>query len=691
MRPLYCEFAQTVQCLTRVWPRRLLAVFRNVLGIVLRTVFDRVFYKILFRKNFIINTFFRKLRKFRHVTRAGKPRVMRESKPSTTQLKPLLLSLSMRSAFTSLFPPIFTPCLVLQFSAEFCFADTPAIVDKAAESDLRVKLLTAEFLMLRNQEPKAQHIYQTLAFRDYNPALLERALSISIEQGNISQSLGIARHWVEVDPNNIPALFYLAHLALRDHQYEQASAALDQILTYDPEAALDRVFDGIYPENPEDRQQLLQALKTLEGHDNPALMVLAAGLMMDNHQYVEALSKVNHALSRQPDVSAFIILKANLLQAQGLVQETGQWLESQTRLYPANKSLKLFEIRFLLKQNESAKALKKLDSVIRRWPDDGEILLLAGLISIDQQHYQQAEKYLLQLVTHDDYVDQAYYYLAINAERQQRFTVAETYFKQVQSPELYQKSQQKLALLRVAHNRFNEAISGLTEERVDHPDQATFLYLLQTQLLKNNGQALTARKLLDEALKSAPDDPELLYARILLLGPAETSLLNRDLEKLLAAAPDNPTYLNAYAYALADQNRRLDDARHLAERANSLAPHQSSILDTLGYVALRQGDLIRAVTALQEAYGQSRSFSIGLRLAQTLRDLKRSAEMAQLLSELTPETPDQKAQLQRLKDSTNENTREITNRSASAPMRDSGISLSPELSLSRQALPISGH
>lgn len=55
-----------------------------------------------------------------------------------------------------------------------------------------------------------------------------------------------------------------------------------------------------------------------------------------------------------------------------------------------------------------------------------------------------------------------------------------------------------------------------------------------------------------------PDDPELIYAEVLLLDPfTDRDKLDKTLKQLLAIEPNSPTYLNAYAYTLALQNRRL--------------------------------------------------------------------------------------------------------------------------------------
>jgi predicted Zn-dependent protease len=497
-----------------------------------------------------------------------------------------------------------------------------------------LSLLTAEFALERQQIPTAVNLYRQEALRSQSSTVLERALVISMNAEYLDDSITIAKYWTQMDPNHIPALFYLAHLALRQHHYPLAAQTLDQILRYDPDAALDRILIGIYPDNPTDRQALLTALNQIDSKHNPSLLVMTAGLLAQSGQLELALAKVNQALQTRPNVTAFITLKANIMLQQQRYAEVSQWLMQQTRKQSNNKSLRLFEVRYLLNQQDQQQALQRLDQMARKWPQDGEIMLLAALVSIDQQRSLDAEKYLLQLLTQDAYIDQAYYYLGINAERLNRTEVAEVYFQKVQSDDLYRKAQKKLALLRVSTGRLDEALSALTQERVDHPNQAVFLYLLQAQLLRESQQSSLARRILDEALVSHPEEPELIYHRLLVIPPHETALIEAELEHLLVLEPDNPTYLNAYAFALAEQNRRLADARILAERANSLMPNQPPILDTLGYVLLRQGEYTEASNILRSAYQTDQSLNIGLRLADALHQSQQLDDYQQLIKDL---------------------------------------------------------
>jgi len=500
-------------------------------------------------------------------------------------------------------------------------------------------VFAAELALARGMTDKGVALYRAQALQTADPAILERALSVALEDDDTDGGLAIAKHWVSVDPEYIPALFYMAHLSLKAHDYQLATQTLDKILRYDPNAALDRIVIGISPDDPKDRSALLAALQSLKDYNNPSLSVLKAGLLVQAGQPYQALVEVDNALRRKPGVTAFITLKVNILLSQNKLADARKLLNQEIIRQPKNKGLQLFEVRLLLNNNQAKIAMSRLKTMTRRWPADGEILLLAGLVSIDNKQMLDAERYLVQLLTIDQYVDQAYFYLGIAAERQNHITVAISYFRKVQGDELYRNAQKKLAIIMIANNQLDTELNNLTQERVEHPEQSAFLYLLQAQLLKDHGQPKLARKLLDEAINGLPNQPELIYARILLLRPDETALLDSESEHLLSLNPDSPVYLNAFAFALAQQNRRLSDARNYAERANQLSPNQAAILDTLGFVALQQGDYKMAIKTLKEAYSAEPSANIGLHLATALEKTHNNVELEQLISELKQHFP----------------------------------------------------
>ncbi len=74
-----------------------------------------------------------------------------------------------------------------------------------------------------------------------------------------------------------------------------------------------------------------------------------------------------------------------------------------------------------------------------------------------------------------------------------------------------------------------------------------------------------------------------------------------DLERAVQLAPDQPIVLNYLAYSWAEHHEHLDRAREMLERAVAINPNDGSIVDSLGWVMLRQGNVAGAVSQLERA------------------------------------------------------------------------------------------
>lgn len=70
---------------------------------------------------------------------------------------------------------------------------------------------------------------------------------------------------------------------------------------------------------------------------------------------------------------------------------------------------------------------------------------------------------------------------------------------------------------------------------------------------------------------------------------------------LLEREPDNPWYLNALGYLLADKNYQVDEAQELLGRALRLAPDTPEIIDSYGWALYRLGDLPAAIEYIERA------------------------------------------------------------------------------------------
>ncbi len=99
-----------------------------------------------------------------------------------------------------------------------------------------------------------------------------------------------------------------------------------------------------------------------------------------------------------------------------------------------------------------------------------------------------------------------------------------------------------------------------------------------------------------------PADWTLFYARGAALERAHAwPRAQADMNRALELSPDQPFVLNFLGYAMADRNQDLPAAREMIEKALHARPNDGAIVDSLGWVALRQGDTKEALRLLEKA------------------------------------------------------------------------------------------
>ena len=74
-----------------------------------------------------------------------------------------------------------------------------------------------------------------------------------------------------------------------------------------------------------------------------------------------------------------------------------------------------------------------------------------------------------------------------------------------------------------------------------------------------------------------------------------------DFLQALRFAPDQPHVLNYLGYSWAEQNRNLEQAKVMIEKAVQQRPNDGAMIDSLGWVAMRMGDIPEAVRLLERA------------------------------------------------------------------------------------------
>ncbi|MDN5897292.1 MAG: tetratricopeptide repeat protein, partial [Psychrobacter sp.] len=163
------------------------------------------------------------------------------------------------------------------------------------------------------------------------------------------------------------------------------------------------------------------------------------------------------------------------------------------------------------------------------------------------------------------YLDQAYYYLGISAERQQRFEQAKYYLNGVMQEDLVLEARRKVVAFELLNDDIDAAIATLEKLRKDFSVFAPDSLVMQADILWQQNESEEALRLLTKATRKYPDSEMLLFARAQLLDDQDDYIVKRTLlNHLQALDPKNLAYQLSYAQLLLANERGSEQGLALA-------------------------------------------------------------------------------------------------------------------------------
>jgi tetratricopeptide (TPR) repeat protein len=156
---------------------------------------------------------------------------------------------------------------------------------------------------------------------------------------------------------------------------------------------------------------------------------------------------------------------------------------------------------------------------------------------------------------------------------------------------------------RLGHS--DEALHELQRLVHDYPDSPVPA-MREGDLLRGKQRFVEAIAAYDQAIARiktpTPGDWLAFYDRgICYERSRQWSKAEADFKHALALAPDQPFVLNYLGYSWADMGQNLTQARAMIDRAVQHRPNDGAIIDSLGWVMLRQGEIADAVRTLERA------------------------------------------------------------------------------------------
>ncbi|MQA23528.1 tetratricopeptide repeat protein [Rugamonas rivuli] len=496
-------------------------------------------------------------------------------------------------------------------------------------SDMLYRITKAELEFKQGRWQGAYITMMALAQQTRDPRLARRAAEMALGAKQGSEALSAIRLWRSLAPDSDEATQYFLGFAVVNDDLGEAEQIFVERLKNAPLRArplamfqmqqfLLRAKDKAAAFALEDRV-LAPYSDMLESH-----LILAQGAFAlgDNER---ARTEAEQALRIKPDSELAILTTA---QVSGDIDAALKVLSTFLDKYPKSREVRAAYARILVDSKQTEQARKEFLLLLKDQPDNLATLYALGVIGMQSNDIPAAEKYFTSFVNvlaehPSDERDPSKVLMILSqiAEQRNDFDAAYNWLDKVDGGDekIYLAARMKMAQLTARKGNIDEARKQLAELKPTEAVDQAQIFQADAQILRDAGDHRAAYTVLENAVKRYPDNPDLLYDFALVaekLGQLE--LMEKALRQVMIAAPDNQHAYNALGYSLAERNERLPEAYSLIDKAMKMAPGDPFIMDSMGWVQYRMGNLAEAEAMLRRAYALRSDPEIAVHLGEVL-------------------------------------------------------------------------
>jgi len=494
----------------------------------------------------------------------------------------------------------------------------------ALTGDLLYDLLVGEFAGNSGDMALSVESYSRAAMKTQDARVAARATYIAVYSERYQESLDLLDRWQRLDPEDADVSRMYAITYLKLGQPLEAATYIQGILDtvegngHEKALAVKRLLAK--ESNTADGLVVLEALNKADP-TNQHMLILQARYAAQLERYDEALELLDRVLEIDSTLADVHIIKARILAAQGKQEQAMALVALVLMEQPDNDHLRLQYARMLVEQRQFEQAKAQFSLLLKNDPQNAEILLSLGLLNIETGELDEATRHLGLLVEIGQKEDISNYYLGRIAQNREQHKIAISYYLKVNSGDYVFDAKMRIAGLFARLGRVDEGLRQLevlAEKQTSWPLRVR-AYLAQGEILASKKRYAEGLEMYSRALQQKPDDADLLYARALMAEKVDRiDITEADLLKLLSSQPENANALNALGYTLADRTERLEEALDYIKRAAELVPDDPAILDSLGWVSYRLGNMKDALKWLGMAFERLEDAEIAAHYGEVL-------------------------------------------------------------------------
>ncbi len=504
--------------------------------------------------------------------------------------------------------------------------------------------LLGEFALQRGDAKLSSDAWTDLAQRTRDPKVLARATEIASFAHQYDRALELTELWLEVAPDSVKAKQAQSSLLIQTNRLDDLAPQMSALLEQDkPNIGSNLLHLNRMLGKLKDKKAIQSLVNRVASpyDDVPEAhfaMAQAAANVGDN---LRALNETEKALQLRPDWEIAAIARSQLQSQQSVLTAIGS-LSDFVEHNPAAHDARLALARLLITEKRYDEARTHFDRLLKDNPDSPEIIYPVAMLALQHGDKNVGRKQLEHLLT-TDFPDKSsiHFFLGQLDQEEKKPEEALDHYQQVTTGEQYIAARSLAAQILVEQGQIDQARELLHNTRSTTASERTQLILTEAQLLREADRQSDAYTLLETALTSQPDNPELLYDAALTADRiGKPDLLEKHLKHLLEIKPEHAHALNALGYSWTERNIHLPEAHDLSAKALHLLPEDPFIMDSMGWVLFRQGKLTEALQTLENAYKLRADPEIAAHLGEVLWTANRKDDARRLLKDAAKANPD---------------------------------------------------
>jgi tetratricopeptide (TPR) repeat protein len=494
------------------------------------------------------------------------------------------------------------------------------------QARLQYHVLVAELAAQRNALDVAAAHYLEAAELSGDPELAESATRYALLAEDEDKALLGALRWSSLAPDAVPPRELIARGHLRQGRMDALYAECTAIIARHPDGRDEgfREVALLLSADPAFADPALAVMQRLVNDDpQRAAGHYAYGLLavrVGRHEL--GIQQADAALKLERDWPEAYLLKMGAQVRASQFKEARSTLDQALARTSDAVLMRLSYARLLLEAERPDEAAEQYRTVLRADSDNPDALYALALLSLQAHKTDQAHAYLLTLFESGQRRDEAAWFLGQIEEERKNYRAAHQWYGAVTGGNRAVDAQLRLAYALYKYQDMARAQAYLAELRERNPELAQRVYAAEAELYFEGGQPSQALQRYEFGLREFPEDADLLYGRAMMhaeLGDVQAA--EQDLRGLLARQPDDARSLNALGYLLSNHSNRYQEAFDLIDRALKLTPDDPAVIDSMGWVQYRLGNLERSLEFLQKAFGRQPDPEIAAHLGEVLWQL----------------------------------------------------------------------